>query len=97
MSFNDEILYVHARRQGRKVGPGHWFFDTGQWAQCAQAWRVKRGKWRVRPDWAPHGKSLPAAPIELVSVDEVIAYVAEYFGTPVRRASVRDLPDPDAL
>jgi hypothetical protein len=46
--MKNDILYCHATRQTRKIGAGHWFFHTGQWAHCAQAWKAKDGHWHVR-------------------------------------------------
>lgn len=96
-SVSREILYVHAPRQTTTVGPGHWFFHTGQWAQCAEAGRSKDGRWRVVISFVPHGKERPDEGLSFASIEEVQRFVGDYFGCKVRKVSPRDLPRPDEL
>ena len=92
-----EILYCHATRQTRKVGAGHWFFHTGQWAQCAEAGKSKDGHWYVLINFAPFGKTLPPKDVPFGSIEEVQRFVAEYFGKKVVKVKPNDFPDPDDL
>jgi hypothetical protein len=91
------ILYCHATQQTPKVGPGHWFFHTGQWAQCAESWEDKDGRWRVRISFAPFGKELPADAAAFGSIEEVQRFVSEYFETTVTKVKPSDMPDPEDL
>jgi hypothetical protein len=92
-----EILYVHATRQTRTVGPGHWFFHTGQWAVCGAAGRSKDGRWSVVIYFVPHGKERRDEGLSFASIDEVQRFVGDYFGCKVRKVSPRDMPGPDEL
>jgi hypothetical protein len=96
MTKSGEILYCHATRQTRKVGPGHWFFHTGQWAQCAEAWNAKDGHWHVRISFTPVSKKLPED-VAFGSIEEVQRFVSEYFGTRVIKVKPSDFPDPEDL
>jgi hypothetical protein len=91
-----KILYCHATRRTRTVDPGHWFFHTGRWAQCAQAWKAKDGQWHVRVDYAPFGKDLPEE-VAFPSIEEVKQFVAEYFEVPVITVKPSDMPAPEDL
>jgi len=90
-----EILYCHATRQTRWVGPGHWFFHTGQYAQCAAAWKDRHGKWHVQIDWAPSGKQLPDPPPTFGSIEEVTHFVSKFFESEVRKVKPTEFPEPD--
>jgi hypothetical protein len=92
-----EILYVHATRQTRTVGPGHWFFHVGQWAHCAGAGRSKDGRWSVHIALVPFGKQRPDEGLRFNSIDEVQRFVGEYYGCRVRKVRPRDMPAPDEL
>jgi hypothetical protein len=92
-----EILYCHATRQTRKVGPGHWFFHTGRWVHCAEAGKVKDGQWYVRIAYAPLGKTLPSEDVRFGTIEEAQCFVGEYFGTTVRKVRPNDFPDPADL
>jgi hypothetical protein len=92
-----EILYCHAKRQTRKVGPGHWFFHTGQWAQCAEASRTKDGQWYVHIAFAPYGKRLPGQGKTFQSLDDALLFVSEFFERPVSKVRPSDFPNPDEL
>ena len=93
----DEILYCHAIRKTRTVDPGHWFFHTGQWAQCAEASRAADGRWQVRICFAPHAKNLPEDVVNLGSIEEVQHFVSDYFEVPVVKVKSSDFPDPKNL
>jgi hypothetical protein len=80
-----EILYCHVTRRNRTISPGHWFFHTGQWADCANACRTKDGKWHVEINFAPGGKQKPDNPLTFNSIEEVKRFVSEYFETPVTK------------
>jgi hypothetical protein len=90
-----EILYCHAKRATRKVGPGHWFFHTGQWAQCAQAWKTKKGYWQVQVSFAPFGKKVPEHAPTFASIEEVQQFVGEYFRATVIEVRPDEFPDVD--
>ena len=92
-----EILYCHATpRNTRTLGYGHWFFHTGQGAVCAAADENDDGRWRVRVYWDSPGKESPEGRT-FGSIDEVIAYVSDYFEDPVVKVRPRDFPQPDDL
>lgn len=92
-----EILYCHAIRNTRTVDPGHWFFHTGQWAQCAEASRAADGRWLVRICFAPHAKNLPEDVVNLGSIEEVQHFVSDYFEVPVVKVKSSDFPGPKNL
>jgi|SRR6516225_1931170 hypothetical protein len=82
-----EILYCHATRQTRKVGAGHWFFHTGQWAQCAEAGKSKDGHWYVLINFAPFGKTLPPKDVPFGSIEESSASSPSISGQKSSRSS----------
>ncbi len=92
-----EVLYCHATRQTRTVSPGHWFFHTGQWAQCAEASRAGDGQWHVRICFAPYDKKLPEDSAIFSSIEEAQQFVSEYFDVPVVKVKPSDFPDPKNL
>lgn len=97
MTLMKKILYCHARKGARSIDPGHWFFDTGQYAICAAANCVRRGQWSLDVYYEVHNKPLANSRLEFKSVDECKAFVSGYFGGPVVNVSVRKLPSPDNL
>jgi hypothetical protein len=92
-----EILYCHAKRQTPKVGPGHWFFHTGQWAYCGNAGKAKTGQWCVHIHFAPYGKPLPDEDKTFNSIDDAIKFMSEYFDRPVIKVRPSDFPGPESL
>jgi hypothetical protein len=92
-----KILYCHATRQTRTVGPGHWFFHTGQWVACADAGKAEDGKWHVAVYCAPYGKELPKAALSFDSIEEAQQFVSDYFQVPVVKVKPSDFPDPSTL
>jgi hypothetical protein len=91
------ILYCHSARQTRTVGPGHWFFHTGQWAHCASASRTGDGKWYIRIAFIPLGKSPTDETRAFSSIEEVKRFISEYFEVPVALVSPSDFPRPEDL
>jgi len=85
-----EIFYVHATQRAKKLTPGHWFYHTGQCAQCAEAGKTKDGRWSVRVNFAPFDKELPENAVIFDSVEEVKQFVSEYFESPVVKVTVRE-------
>ena len=94
---SEAILYCHAKRQTRTIGRGHWFFHTGQWAQCAEASRAADGRWQVRIYFAHYAKNLPEDAVNLGSIEEVQHFVSEYFEVSVVKVKSSDFPDPKNL
>ena len=92
-----DILYCHATRQTRTVGPGHWFFHTGQWAACGEAHRDRQGAWHVRLSFAPYGKKIPEGDSTFSSITEVQKFVGEFFGNRVVIVKPTEFPRPDEL
>ena len=92
-----EVLYCHATKKTRTVDPGHWFFHTGQWSQCAEASRVADGRWQVRICFAPYAKKLPEDAVNFGSIDEVKHFVSEYFEVPLVKVKSSDFPNPKNL
>lgn len=92
-----EILYCHATRKTRTVDPGHWFFHTGEWAQCAEASKAEDGQWQVRICFAPHDKKLPEDSAIFNSIEEAQQFVSKYFDVPVVKVKPSDFPDPKNL
>jgi hypothetical protein len=91
-----EILYCHATRQTRTVGPGHWFFHTGQWVQCAYAWRERNGKWKAEITLVPRNKQQPDE-ATFGSIEEVKRFVSAYFERPVIEVKPSEMPRPEDL
>jgi hypothetical protein len=94
---NNEILYCHAKRSTKKISAGHWFFHTGQWAQCAQASRSRDGIWSLHIDFQMRNKPLESTYLLFDSIDECKEFVSDYFGQAVRQVSSRELPGPESL
>ena len=92
-----EILYCHSTRQTLTVGPGHWFFHTGQWAHCASAGKMKDGEWYVQISFAPYGKQLPEGTAIFGSIEEVQKFVSEYFGVSVVKVKPTGFPTVENL
>jgi hypothetical protein len=84
------ILYVHAPQHTKRLTPGHWFYHTGQCAQCAETGRTKDGRWYVRLEFSSFGKELPKNLIMFENLEEVKRFVGEYFELPIVRVPVRE-------
>jgi hypothetical protein len=91
------ILYCHSARQTRTVGPGHWFFHTGQWAHCASARRTRDGKWYIGISFGPRGKCPHDETRAFPSIEEVKRFISEYFEMPVAEVKPSDFPRPEDL
>jgi hypothetical protein len=89
-----EILYCHVRRNAKHFSPGHWFFDTGQWAACGHAGKDKAGKWHVH--LCDPGKYDPEHRT-FDSINDVLKFVSDFFGRPVRKVTTRELPRAEDL
>lgn len=88
---SEAILYCHAKRQTRTVG--HWFFHTGQWAQCAEASRAGGGQWHVRICFAPYDKKLPEDSAIFNSIEEAQQFVSKYFDVPITSYGASEIKD----
>jgi hypothetical protein len=86
-----DILYCHARRNAKKIAPGHWFFHTGQWAVCANTGKDEKGEWRVQVYWDRPGKESPEGKT-FSSIEDVLKFVGDYFEQPVVKVNVRQMP-----
>jgi hypothetical protein len=97
MTRVSQILYCHSARQTRTVGPGHWFFHTGEWAHCASASRTGEGKWCIKIAFIPRGKSPPDETRAFSSIEEVKRFVSEYFEVLVSEVTPSEFPRPEDL
>jgi hypothetical protein len=43
--MKSQILHHEVRVNTRCMETGHWFFHTGQWCICAQAYKDSEGDW----------------------------------------------------
>jgi hypothetical protein len=92
-----ELLFCQAKKQTKTVGPGNWFFHTGSWMTCGEAYQDQRGRWGLNIAYAPLGKELPASIEAFGSLDEALAFMSEFFEVPVRRVRPSQLPKPEDL
>lgn len=95
MSRIGEILYCHVKSGATRLEPGHWFFHTGQYVQCAQAHSDKDGRWHLSIDLKVRGKPLDGQSWEFASIEDCKTYVADYFECPVREIKPSEFPRPD--
>jgi hypothetical protein len=91
------ILHCEVRNDNQTLEPGHWFFDEGNWAVCAEAGKTDAGKWNlfIRIDVA--GKAPCTSPMQFTTLREAKSYLGEYFNTSVVRVRASQMPKPDEL
>ena len=80
--MDDEIWYCHVRSDSKQLTPGHWFFHRGQWAQCANAYYLRRpggSTWVLDLNFERGDKPLPSLRVELSSLPACKNWLAEYF------------------
>jgi hypothetical protein len=90
-----QILYCHAATDTGAVSAGDWFFHTGQWAQCAQAWPTGDGGWDLCVDFEVADKPLPEREWHFASLEDCKAFVADYFEGCIEEIDPADFPGPD--
>lgn len=93
----DEILYCHAEKDTAMVDAGDWFFHTGNWTLCAQASEAGDGRWTLDLHSQSWGKPLAQPKQQFSSIDELKAFLADYFEVPVVQVDCSDFPAPDEL
>lgn len=91
-----EILYVHVKRRGR-LELGHWFFHTGQWCVCGEAYKRSDDKWYLSGLFQPRFRDAHDEAMTFDNFDEVRCYMERYYNVPVRTVRVRDFPKPEDL
>ena len=84
-----EIYYVHSKRNTRSVSAGHWFYHTGQDAQCAFAEQRADGRWLVHLNFEVWNKPLPNTTLDFESIAEVKDFIQDYFEKPLVEVSPR--------
>jgi len=92
-----EVLFCRATRQTKTVGPGNWFFHTGQWAACGELSENETGECTVNFYSAPSGKELPSPDLCFPSVKHALQFVSSYFEVPVRQVPPSEFPRPEDL
>jgi hypothetical protein len=91
------ILHCEVRSGSQQLEPGHWFFDEGNWALCAEAGKSDAGQWALYVRIAVAGKDAPSIPMTFSTLKEAKAFLAEYFERPVVRVRASEMPEPDGL
>jgi hypothetical protein len=89
------VWYVHAEKDTPKCAKGDWFIDTGQDAQCASAHPNSDGSWTVHLNFEVSGKPLSEWTRTFASIDDVKAFVADYYDGPVEDMDPNDLLPPE--
>lgn len=92
MAFPHRIIHAHVRRTNKKLTPGHWFYDEGPGWICAEAGLDSNRKWYLKIYYEHRGKPLPESQLKFQSLDDVKAFLSEYFECPVEDGT---LPPPD--
>ena len=95
MSKGCEIYYCHAVQDTDRISAGYWFFHTGQWAQCAQAYPTRDGGWGLYVDFEVAGRPLSQRDRRFASLEDCKAFVADYFGGCVVDIDPAEFPEPD--
>lgn len=90
-----EILYCHARAGSKRIAPGHWFFDLGAMQLCGETGKRADGSWYLAGVTRLHNQKPHDETLRFGDEQEVLSYVADYFGRTVRRVRVREMPRPE--
>ena len=90
-----QISCCHAATDTGAVSAGDWFFHTGQWAQCAQAWPTGEGGWGLYVDLEVWNEPLSQCEWHFASLEGCKAFIADQFGGCVVDIDPADFPEPD--
>lgn len=82
----NEILHHEVRENNQELTPGHWFFHTGQWCICAQAYKKTNGLWVVEIQLPTKGKDFENA--EFKTLNELKQYLSKYYATKIVRGKL---------
>jgi hypothetical protein len=82
----NEILHHEVRENNQGLTPGHWFFHTGQWCLCAQAYKTANGLWTAEIQLASKGKDF--SKVEFKTLTELKQQLSRYYGTDIIRGKL---------
>jgi hypothetical protein len=91
------ILHCEVRSKNQQLEPGHWFFDEGNWAVCAEAGKNDDGQWHLYIRISDAGKDDPPSPMSFATLREAKSFLGQYFNTSVVRVRASQMPSIDDL
>lgn len=92
-----EILHTCVPPDHPTLTEGHWFFDTGQWCQCASMGCGADGRWTVEISLVPHWQESDTENRTFNSEADAIQFISAYFRAPVRTVLPSEFPDDSEL
>jgi len=82
----NEILHHEVRENNQLLTAGHWFFHTGQWCICAQAYKTVNGLWTAEIQLASKVKVF--SHVEFKTLTELKQQLSRYYGTDIIRGKL---------
>ena len=91
MNVKSQIVHHEVRENQKGMETGHWFFHTGQWCICAQAYKDSEGNWCCELYLEQANKKFKNSTYK--TLKEIKSLIASYYEIDVVRGKLPKIDD----